>query len=548
MLSAKRMRWTLVFVAALAVWSPRRSPGQDTSRALPATVFVGSEAENYLRYLQTLGMVEPHPWLLRGFSPSELARLTPTTDAHPWVGQPMLQRKANMFGRVEIEFAPSRLETWYNSAFPFGMNDGAVWVGRGLTSSVETGVAATWGPVSLVAAPTLFWAENQHFALMPNGGTGRLQYGDVLYPRSIDRPQRFGLTAYSRVDPGQSTLRLDALGLAAGISTANEWWGPMSDFPYVLGNNAPGFPRLFFGSSRPWNVWVGRVHGQLLYGRLDQSPYSPVDDSIGRRFASGIVAIFEPRVFPGLEVGATRFFQLPWPDSGLTRDYFTHIFETLLKRNITKVLVPSSSGPHQSADNQIASVFMRWVGRRSGVEAYAEYGREDHNWDARDLMVEPDHSASIGFGLRKAWHREPDRIDVLQAEVINFLPSSFGRHRSDGEGGTYTHAFTRQGHTNRGQLLGAGFAAGGGAATTVKVERFAPRGSSTFSLARLLVIDPKAGDRVDVQYAVRATRSFMWRDKTELRGGLAVVREFERYLAIDAMNWSFDLGLVRYGP
>ena len=36
----------------------------------------------------------------------------------------------------------------------FGMNDGAVWVGRGLTAAVKLGASARWGPVELTLAPT----------------------------------------------------------------------------------------------------------------------------------------------------------------------------------------------------------------------------------------------------------------------------------------------------------------------------------------------------------------------------------------------------------
>src|SRR2546428_13321324 len=52
-----------------------------------AEVFAGGELENYLRYLQTLGLVSPYPWGLRAFSPPELDRMFPTDTAHPWAAR-----------------------------------------------------------------------------------------------------------------------------------------------------------------------------------------------------------------------------------------------------------------------------------------------------------------------------------------------------------------------------------------------------------------------------------------------------------------------------
>src|SRR5437762_395656 len=83
------------------------------------------------------------------------------------------------------------------------------------------------------------------FSLMANGDTGKLVYADGLHPTTIDRPQRFGNRAYAVIDAGQSTLRLDAGPVTAGISTANQYWGPAAEYPAILGNNAAGIPHVF---------------------------------------------------------------------------------------------------------------------------------------------------------------------------------------------------------------------------------------------------------------------------------------------------------------
>ncbi len=210
-------------------------------------IFAGGELENYLRYLQTLGEVAPYPWGVRAFSPAELDRLMPRDTLHPWADRYDLTPRAAK--GISVDWVAPTASVRYNSTFPYGYNDGPIWAGRGLTLAGQAGVALRWGVLSLTVAPMAFVAQNAGFPLMPNGETGTLAYADGVLPDQIDLPQRFGSGAYARVDPGQSTARLDWGPLAAGVTTANQYWGPATEFPIVLGNNAAGFPQAFVGNS-----------------------------------------------------------------------------------------------------------------------------------------------------------------------------------------------------------------------------------------------------------------------------------------------------------
>ncbi len=263
----------------------------------------------------------------------------------------------------------------YNSAFPYGSNDGAVWAGRGLTSALDLGFAFRLGPISATLNPIAFSAQNRTFPLQANGSTTN-PFADPLFPGNVDRPQRFGTAAYSRIDPGESTVRLDVLGLSAGVSTANMGWGPMENYPYILGGNAPGFPHAFVGTGGPLPIWIGRVHGRLIWGQLEQSAYSPATGTSyyssalepgTKRFASGAVGVFQPRGVDGLEIGVARFFHSLWPKEGIPRSYFSKAFEAIFK-----VSLPNSSpgfgvnADRGIGDNQLASAFARWVFPKSG--------------------------------------------------------------------------------------------------------------------------------------------------------------------------------------
>src|SRR5688500_7374339 len=102
---------TLSFAASAA--SVRAQDSGATDR-LPMTVFVGSEEENYLRYLQSLGLVERYPWSARAFSPKELDRLSPRSQAHPWSAHPRLRATVREMGRGRAELGAADLALIYN--------------------------------------------------------------------------------------------------------------------------------------------------------------------------------------------------------------------------------------------------------------------------------------------------------------------------------------------------------------------------------------------------------------------------------------------------
>lgn len=509
-------------------------------------VVPNSEDETYLRYLQIAGAVPSYPWSLRGFSPLEAKRLAAKVGAHPWSRSSSL---TSVERRVQIPPLTAALRG--NSAFPYGSNDGAVWAGRGFTASATFGFALRAGPISVVIAPAAFVSQNAAFDLLENGQAGDRRFADGLFSDGVDRPQRFGDEAYGRIDPGNSTLRADIGLLAAGVSTANLAWGPMELYPYVLGTNAPGFLHAFVGTARPVNVWIGSIHGRVLWGRLEQSAYSPVEGAPTyvslaepgtRRFGSGVLVLFEPKGIRGLELGVARFFHSPWPRSGIPASYFSKPFENVLKGRLQGA--PGFADPGTSAENQIGSAFGRWIFPAVGLEIYAEYGREDHSWDKRDFVQEPDHSRSYGLGIRKTLRMRPELMDGLTVELINFqLPHLVRTLR--GEGGIYAHGVMQQGHTNRGQLLGADVGVGAAAGSTVRWDRYGVRGQTAFSLQRTVrqqrgrvhvggTEDPQSSD---VQYALEAAKMRRIRS-VEITVGLSLIHQFARNFREDATSVS----------
>ncbi|MEO8577387.1 MAG: hypothetical protein ABI556_11825 [Gemmatimonadales bacterium] len=549
---------------ALVVSTPAGAAAQqsDAAGGFRWELFVNTPAETYLRYLQTTGKVPLYPWSSRAFSPRELNRLVPADSiSHPW--KTRFTSDARSFGGIRYGVIDPSTTVRYNSSFAYGTNDGAIWAGRGLTSAVQMGFYINWKPITLTVAPMAFRSQNQTFEIIPTGRTGDAAFGDPVFG-GVDRPQRFGDSPYARIDPGQSTLRIDLPFVAAGISTANQAWGPGQELPVILGNNAGGFPHIFAGTSEPVNIFIGTLHGKVFWGELTQSRFSAVAGPSSytsraepgtRRFATGFVIAGSPRGFPGLEVGGTRFFHSIWPRSGIPRSYYTKFVQGFIKKNIAPdrfvdPRFPQGFEGQGISDNQLLSVFGRWVLPHSGFEIHGEYGRDDHSYDIRDLTQEPDHARVYSLGARKVFQSRPDVLTAARFEIMNFQVPQLVRYRGEGE--IYVHGLIRQGHTYNGQLLGADVGVGAGAGSTLAVDRFTPGGKWTASWSRVLrrengnylllgVRNPRS---MDVTHALgfEMTRFMKGFD---LNGGLNFVYEFNRDFKRDASNLNALVG-VRY--
>lgn len=539
--------WLLLVPLGL-LFQPHAVVGQtrDLTRAPVAfEVFAGGEFDLYLRTLQNRGIVRPYPWSARAFSVPEVRGLALPDSLHPWAQRYSFARASD--SPYEYGWIRPRLDAIFNSAFPFGGNDGPLWAGRGFTSAVRFGGFLRYGRVSLVIAPVAFRAENRAFELAPTGVGGGGQYRNPLTPTTADIPQRFGAETYQRLDPGNSTLRLDVVGATVAISTAAQQWGPSHIHPLVLGPNAGGFSHAFVGTTRPVDLWIGQVHGRIVAGRLEPSAFTP--QRVGqdpRHLMTGLVAIFLPRGLSGLELGITRFSHTEWPDRGIRLDDLLKPFETIIGER-------THDDDREFPDNELASAFFRWNVPDAGFEIFGEWVRIDGAWDTRTFLMEPDDLAGYALGMRRVWEdRAPEpRLTVFRGEVFSTLSS----HRERGGARPqlafrarpmYQHSRLVQGHTHRGQLL-ASPAGHGGQGSTLAIDRYHPGGRWTLEWERRLERDRTVRPPVDepadtdVTYAlgfemVRFTGSM------DLEFGIRGVYNLNRYLQDDAFNLNLRVG------
>jgi hypothetical protein len=540
--------WSGVF-AALASLAAQPAGAQIAPRLdLGGSIEVGGEAERYLRALQIAGLAPMTSWAIQPFSPSETRAMRPTGE-HPW--RTLFDTtQANPRGPRLLRPKARLIE---NSAFPFEDGPGPTWSGRGITGELQWGGAAEWRSFSVQLAPLGFVTENSSFALAPNGQTGDRRFADARFPSSIDLPQRFGDKSYGRVTLGSSALTFDDHGVIAGLMNAPQRWGPAYDFPLVLSPNAGGFPEFFLGTSRPANVWIGRLHARVVYGKLGESAIEDTVFGQRDRLGSGLVLSFLPRGIPGLEIGGTRFIHRPWQNP---------FSKSLLERPFSGGLNVAGVATNILDENQVASVFGHWMLPVVRTDVYAELYREDFPGKFHQtfsLVEKPDDLASYTLGIQHVFSATGEKLRIVRAEIVNGEASHqeigirFNSVPPFAPIPPYIHTSVIQGHTLNGLALGSPDAYTG-SGWRIALDDFSRNGRNSMTFERTLRLDflpvgpaPVGLVHPDVLYALRleALRSRGAHDVTLTlipaldlnRNLVAGQNELNLYAAVTLRGW-----------
>jgi hypothetical protein len=499
--------------------------------ATPASaqdLVVGDPREDYLRVLQLLGKARPGPLLLRPVTGAMIARAD--SAGHPWADR--LGRRTGAMGPVTFGLTDPEIGAYVNSARPLADNDGLVWQGKGATFYATAGAWGRLGPVTVTLQPEYAWAQNRAFTTLPIASDSLSPFADPWYGRRLDRPQRFGDGGYEQWSLGQSSVRVDLRGFAAGVATGNAWWGPGQRQAILLSNQAPGFPRAFLGTGRPVDVGFGRVEFTWFWGALRESRFFDLVDTNDTKYVTGLAFDLEIDPVPGLYVGGARLFYLDWPTTGLDASELFLAFQGVTKSTQQDSLNPSGDDDR----DQMLALFLRWVFPGAGAEVYAEWSRNDHAQDWRDFVLQPEHSQGYTLGLHKTWALGSGSLLRGRAELTHLELSKTTLERPTPT--FYVHR-AGSGYTHRGQVMGAAVGPGGNG-QYAGLDWFAGWGSLG-AYARRDVHDNDtyyrlAGSgafegairRNDVELTVGGSaRVFL--GSVTLLGGLAVAREWNRY-------------------
>ena len=348
-----------------------------------------------------------------------------------------------------IRLLPPELLVVGNSAYPRDWNDGALWSGRGLGASLTAGAEVRWGFFSAALAPVVTWQSNSDFDFPANPDPAQSEFA-YRWRSGIDAPQRFGAEPFGRLDPGHSFARIDFRGVGAGVSTENLQWGPARRNPLLLSGTAAGFAHAFLETARPLDIWIGDLEFQLFWGRLEESEYFDADPDNDERLLAGLLVALQPRILEGLTLGGGRMQAMTWWPELSTLDLALRPYRGV-----------GDNPRGRGGDNQLLGFFFRWKSAAAGLEAYGEWARDDHWGTWTQLLRNLDSSQAWSLGLQKIIRRGDDALR-LSAEVTHLedaLPVRIAGRT--GPIAFYTNTSVRQGHTHRGQLLGAPIGTGG---------------------------------------------------------------------------------------
>lgn len=368
----------------------------------------------------------------------------------------------------------------YNSAAPYGQNDGALWQGRGYNTKLTAGARLEAYGIELTLKPELDFSQNKSFDYPhPNYYSGPASiYGDYSLGY-VDAPQRFGDKAFFNYSWGDSEIRYTWKTLTVGFGTQNIWLGPAQQNPIMHSNTAEGYPKVDIGLRRQSmnikDVWLGDIEFRYWAGKLTESDYFDLDEENNENLISGIALAYEVPFLPGLIIGFNRTMLSKW--------------DNICPYTLFDIIIPAMKY-EQGVDvsDGRASVTAEYFIPKGGIDLYLEWGRNDFNGGLDNLLRYPFHTQAITAGFKKSipYKKRPELNGQFIFE-LSYIESSMDYHFFYDWGGSgndfYTHGLVTQGYTNKGQYLGAGIG-GGGNTQYVGYKLYYPKGYTSFFIQR----------------------------------------------------------------
>jgi hypothetical protein len=449
-----------------------------TNNVLAQELPVGTPIEDFYRRKQLLGQLDSNiSFTVRPLSAAAIGKTDNIFDPDHSISQSGHINSIYNFagGKGVFQILPISWKQQYNTHNPYGWNDGAMIPAAGYQSLFSMGFYAKYKFISIQLQPEFVYAQNKFFDGFNEAGNDEKAWKAwyKLY-NYVDLPERFGTTPYSKLLPGQSSIRINFDPVSFGLSTENLWWGPGIQNSLIMSNTATGFAHLTLNTTRPVNTPVGSFESQLIAGKLLQSGYTPqVPGQPGNydkltipkpndwRYLSGIVFTYHPKWTPGLFLGVTRVFQVYKKNLGSGLKNYIPLFSSLDKASFFDPATGINTEDNALRD-QLSSIFVRWALPAAQAEVYFEYGKEDHTWDTRDLFLEASHSRAyiIGFKkLVKIGHQSDEYLQFNIEETQLGYPANQILNRNTTPD-WYASYQVPAGYTNRGEVLGAGIGPG----------------------------------------------------------------------------------------
>ena len=509
-------------------------------------VAVGDPLEDYARIVSLLDAAANPSFAVRPLADSVWDGVL-GREGHPWAGH------FTRNGDRSWSLVPISARVTTNSGYASGQNDGLMWQGKGVNTFFELGATLRKGPIEVTLRPQLAWSSNDPFDLATVTVSGRSPYANAWHPNGvnggwIDLPQRMGPDDYAVVSLGESSIRARSGGWAIGASNEHIWWGPTQRNALIFSNNAPGFAHGVLGTVRPVRIPGAKIELQWIWGGLRNSAWSdsaPVDRT---RYVTALNLAIHPGFMPGLSIGGSRTYYMDTPEGGIQ---LSDLF--LVLQGVTKQTQTSDSNPTgDDIRDQMLSLFGRYAPPGSGFEAYFEWGRNDHSWNWRDFLMEPEHSAALTIGAQKALRFSNGKVLRLAGEFTDLQKDLTQLVRPTPS--WYVHHTVRDGWTQDGQGLGAGIGTGS-TSQAVWADLFSKWGRIGLLVNRVArdndaLYDTYAGEIFEdfeshqIELNIQSSAMVFWRG-LEIEGVFGWEKTYNRYYQYlnDVKNLHLELGV-----
>lgn len=369
-----------------------------------------------------------------------------------------------------------------NTATPYGINDEALWQGKGINSEINFGFKFSYYGMNITFYPELTFSQNLDFEyIKPNYNGEEYDNKANIYGYygliSIDAPQRFGNKSFFTFNFGQSEIRYSHNNFTIGFGTQSIWLGPAKINPIIHSNNSPSYPKIDFGIRKTKlsinNIFLGEIEFRYWLGYLHESKYFDNDSSNDENLITGIAIAYEVPFFDGLSLGFNRTMTSKW--------------ENITPYSLFTLMIPfmeESAG--YDKNDQRASIVANYFIPNGGINFYLEWARNDYNTGIDNLIRYPFHTQAFTLGFDKSLKISKIFLGELIFE-LSYLESSMDYHFFydwNGSGNSfYTHHIITQGYTNYGQYLGAGIGSGGNS-QYIEFKLYYPIGHTSFFIQR----------------------------------------------------------------
>ena len=369
----------------------------------------------------------------------------------------------------------------YNTAAPYGQNDGALWQGKGYNTSLTAGARLEAYGFEVTLKPQVSFSQNKEFDLMDNSAYYTNKYAYIWgYGNNIgaDAPQRFGDSSFWNFDWSDTEIRYSWRTFTIGFGTQSPWIGPAWLNPVLHSNNAGTYPKFDVGLRKtsvhlPFYGWyIGDIEGRIWMGYLTESDYFDNDSSNDHNRINGFNFSYAPSFIPGLSLGLTKVCLSKW-----------NSFEL-------KYLNPFYSDNGGIGENigedQKMSAYADFILPKGGIEIYSEIGLDDYlqgGWFT-GLSRYPFDTLIWTLGIKKSTTFSEEK--KLYGEIIfEFSDMDQGRNKVSAKQryACNMHHQLTQGYTNKGQYIGTSLANGGNA-QTLTFKLYYPRGNANVILQR----------------------------------------------------------------